>query len=377
MSSVQNGLRYLWAFLVSVFTAFLLLLVRNTLNAQIVLQLFLLPVGISAALWGLGPSVLTAVVSFLLYNYLFIEPYYSLMVHQSQDLISLFVFLGVAVVISQLIGQRRKKSDLATRRELEALRLYELSNALGGYHDPHSVLKKLAELVLETLQAQRVIVFLDAPNRNRATQYLVEQRPPGADSSTETETIDPNFLIPLQAEQSVIGEIRVWVPLATTVLDRRHFLETCAGQATLALERIRLSDLETRSKILEESDRLKSALLSSVSHELRTPLATIKASVSSLREEEFNWDTEARKELLAAVEEETDQLNLLVGNLLSMSRIEAGALEPERQWNELREIIERVLNKIKLQSQRIQIEVSSDLPLVAVDFVLMEQVLII
>jgi two-component system sensor histidine kinase KdpD len=374
MVSVQNSLRYLWAFLVTFLSALFLLLIRNFLSTQIVSQLFLLLVGVSAALWGLGPGILTAVESFLFYNFLFIEPYYSLMVHQTKDLISLIVFLGVAVAISQLIGQMRVKSDLATRKELEALRLYELSNALGGYHDTQSVLRKLGELVLETLGARRVVIFLDAANGSDPTQYVFEQIPPGMDSPPNRETDEPNILVPLQAEQSVIGEIRVWLTQETKVIDHKRFLDTCASQTTLALERIRLSELETKSRILEESDRLKTALLSSVSHELRTPLATIKASVSSLRDEGFDWDAEARNELLAAIEEETDQLNQLVGNLLSMSRIEAGVLVPERQWNDLREIIEHVLNKIKLQSHRVRVDVSSDLLLVPVDFILMEQV---
>ena len=94
---------------------------------------------------------------------------------------------------------------------------------------------------------------------------------------------------------------------------------------------MRLSQAASRARLLEDSDQFKSSLLSSVSHELRTPLATIKAAVTSLRSETVEWDTDARVDLLAAVEEETDHLNQLVGNLLNMSRIEAGALKPERE----------------------------------------------
>lgn len=374
MSSIRGELRFLWAFILTVISALLFLLVRSESGSSIVSQLFLLPVGVSAALWGLGPSVLSAVLSFLLYNFLFIKPYYSLMVHNSRDLFSLFVFLVVAAVISQLIGQMRKKSDLATRRELEAMRLYELSNTLAGYHDAKSVLKKLADLVQETLQARRVEVILDARGDSQPIKYVAEHLLPETDDAADFSLENPDSLIPLQTALSVIGEMRVWLPPDSAGLDHQRFLETCSAQATLTLERIRLSDLDTRSRILEESDRLKTALLSSVSHELRTPLSTIKASVSSLREEEFAWDSEARKDLLAAMEEETDQLNQLVGNLLSMSRIEAGALQPERKWNELREIVERVLSKMKLQTHLVNINVSADLPLVEVDFVLMEQV---
>jgi two-component system sensor histidine kinase KdpD len=127
---------------------------------------------------------------------------------------------------------------------------------------------------------------------------------------------------------------------------------------------------------LEETDRAKSSLLSSVSHELRSPLAAIKASVSSLRSGMVDWDTEARQELLTTIEEETDHLNFLVGNLLDMSRIEAGALKPKRQWNALVEIANGVLARMQKQLKDYSVEINfpASLPLVPTDYVLIEQV---
>jgi two-component system sensor histidine kinase KdpD len=121
---------------------------------------------------------------------------------------------------------------------------------------------------------------------------------------------------------------------------------------------------------------LKSAILSSVSHELRTPLSTIKAASSSLREQEVSWDSQARAELIAAIDDEADHLNMLVGNLLDMSRIESGALKPKREWNILSEIVGSVLTRMKhlAQTHRIQVDVPEHLPLVAVDYLQMEQV---
>jgi len=128
--------------------------------------------------------------------------------------------------------------------------------------------------------------------------------------------------------------------------------------------------------LLEESDRFKSSLLSSVSHELRTPLATIKAAVTSLRSGTVEWDTDARSDLLAVVEEETDHLNQLVGNLLNMSRIEAGALKPERSWNSLADIVSGAVDRMRLQTEKhhLELDVSADLPLVPVDYFQIEQV---
>ena len=246
---------YIPAILSIAATTALLHLLRNALDTPLIALLYLLPVGASASIWGLGAGIIAATAAFLTFNYFFISPFFTLIVHSPSDLVVLFVFLVVAVVISQLVGRAR------------------------------------------------------------------------------------------------------------------------AGQA-LALEKARLTEIESRAKVLEESDRLKSALLSSVSHELRTPLATIKAAATSLRSGEVGWDSEAREELLEAVEEEADHLNLLVGNLLNMSRIEAHALKPERQWNVLSEIIGSVLARLPHppEEHRIIVDVAEDLPLIPVDFVLMEQV---
>jgi two-component system sensor histidine kinase KdpD len=144
----------------------------------------------------------------------------------------------------------------------------------------------------------------------------------------------------------------------------------------LALERAWLAQAESRARVLEESDQLKTAILSSVSHELRTPLSTIKAAASSLRSKEVGWDSPARTELVAAIDDEADHLNMLVGNLLDMSRIESGALKPRREWNILSEIVGSVLARMKHLSveHKLKIDVPESLPLIPVDYVQMQQV---
>jgi len=153
-------------------------------------------------------------------------------------------------------------------------------------------------------------------------------------------------------------------------------LQTFASQGALALERARLAQAESRARVLEESDHLKSVLLSSVSHELRTPLSTIKAASSSLRSNDVHWDSAARPELIAAIDDEADHLNMLVGNLLDMSRIESGVLKPQRDWNILSEIVSSVLVRMKhlAEEHRVEVDMPENLPLVPVDYVQMEQV---
>jgi two-component system sensor histidine kinase KdpD len=186
----------------------------------------------------------------------------------------------------------------------------------------------------------------------------------------------PELVVPIRAARGVMGEIRLWRAAPAITSSEVRLLQTFASQGALALERARLAAAESRAKVLEESDRLKSALLSSVSHELRTPLSTIKASVTSLLSSEVGWDTLAREELLAAIDEESDHLNMVVGNLLDMSRIESGALRPQRQWNILSEIVGSVTARMRrrAESHHLVIDIPEDLPLIPVDYTLIEQV---
>ncbi len=176
--------------------------------------------------------------------------------------------------------------------------------------------------------------------------------------------------------RAFLGDLSLWLDGGSLAPSEERVLRTFAAQGALALERSALERAETRNRVLEESDRLKSSLLSSVSHEFRTPLATIKAATTSLLSDQISWDTEARKELLSVVDEETDYLNYLVGNLLDMSRIEAGALKPDRQWNILAEIVDGVVVRMHrpLRDYQLDIQIPDDLPLIQMDYIQMEQV---
>ena len=364
---------------------FILVLLREGVNPYIVALLYLAPVGLGTLLWGLGAGIVAAVGAFLEFNYFFIQPHYSLRVRHVQDLIGLLVFLGVAVVISQLLGRARKNLSEAQAREKDAHRLFELSTELAGLHDSDlttneiHIAKTIAQRTLETFQAEQVVIALEskAGQKPALVKALPNQptRPPRSKAN-----LSPDLLIPLQTAGHFLGEIRIWRSRQPFTPAEERLARTFANQGMLSLERARLLQAETRTRVLEESDQLKSALLSSVSHELRTPLSTIKAAVTSLRSEAVEWDSPARNELLAAIEEDTDHLNQLVGNLLNMSRIEAGALKPTLEWNELREIVSGVVVKGMRRGDpgehKFQVNIPDDFPLVRVDYVLLEQVFI-
>ena len=357
--------QYVLAFGLIAFITAVFFVLRDELDTTLIVLLYLLPLGIITAFWGLGPGVSSAVITFLTLNYFFIEPYYSLMVHQPSEIVILMVFLLVAVVISQLVGRAQAGLAAATAREREATQLYELSTALTGLHDDRTIAQILARQVHAVAHSEYVEL-------NVTGQHVFAYRLPEIPAPARP----PELIVPIEAARGVLGEIRLWRAEPAISSSERRLLQTFASQGALALERARLDQEASRANVLEESDRLKSAILSSVSHELRTPLSTIKAAASSLRSNEVSWESPARTDLIAAIDDEADHLNLLVGNLLDISRIESGALKPKREWNILAEIVGSVLERMKnlTSEHHIEIDIPESLPLVPVDYVQMQQV---
>jgi two-component system sensor histidine kinase KdpD len=308
---------------------------------------------------------LSAFVAFLAFNYFFIEPHYTFTVHRAADIVILVVFLVVAVVISQLVAQAQAGLAAATAREREATQLYELSTALAGLPNDQAIAQILAKQVHAVAEGEYVEL-----NIKGARAFSV--RIPEGNAVARS----PELILPIEAARGVLGEIRLWRAEPAISSSEKRLFQTFASQGALALERAWLAQAESRARVLEESDQLKTAILSSVSHELRTPLSTIKAAASSLRSKEVGWDSPARTELVAAIDDEADHLNMLVGNLLDMSRIESGALKPRREWNILSEIVGSVLARMKHLSveHKLKIDVPESLPLIPVDYVQMQQV---
>jgi len=354
--------------LIIVLVTLILKWLEGLMEIQVIALLYLLPVLATTVFWGLTSGILAGLLAFLAFNFAFIQPYYTFHIHKTQDLITLIIFFIVAVVLSQFVGQAREAVRLAKKRESEATRMYELISALAGLVEIQNVMSVLAEKLLEAFDLDMVEIV--AQDRLSSSNYSLSL-PEGKDPTGDCDLIAAMF-----TARNSEGEIRLWLKQKVLSAEESRLLAAFAHQGALAIERIHLFKRENMAKVLEESDRIKTSLLNSVSHELRSPLAAIKASVSSLRSGAVDWENPARADLLATVEEETDQLNLLVGNLLDMSRIEAGALNPKMQWNSIEEIIKSVVSKMKGQLSHYLIEyrLQNDLPLIPTDYVMMGQV---
>jgi two-component system sensor histidine kinase KdpD len=347
----------------------ILILFRGILSTSIIALLYLIPVGISATFWGRLSGITTSVISFLAYNYFFLPPFYTFRVAHPQDFLVMIVMLMVAGLISSLMARVQTNLTKAQAREREALQLNKLSLDLTGRHDQAHIAEILARHLSEFFQTCMVEVEVFGMEKSTiATAPEDHQACFG----------EPDHQIEIASKQGLLGEIRVWGISRRLSPEEGRLLETCSNQAALALDRAILDASETRARILEESDRLKTAILSSVSHDLRTPLATIQTSATTLFNPSLSLASEARTELESLLLEEIDRMIQLVGNLLNMSRIEAGALKLHRQWNDLTEIVDNCTKRLRNLSSRhrIELDISETLPLISVDSVLMEQVFI-
>lgn len=347
-----------------------LLIFRSYLSISVIALLYLVPVVISAAILGRTAGITASVLSFLVFNYLFVFPFYTLLAEHPQDFLAMVVLLGVAILFSSLMARIQSNLAQVQAREHEATQLYELSVMLAGKNDQAVIARTLAQHLAGLFKSSVVEVELD----RAGTPIMIREtgEDPVNDSHLFLNTLS------LSSPNGHLGEIRLWSPAEKMSPEEARLFQTFTSQGALALDRAVLSTNETRVRVLEESDRLKTAILSSVSHELKTPLASIQAAATSLFNPGVSLESEARSELEALLLEETDHMIQLVGNLLNMSRIEAGALKLQRQWNSFAEIVYTGLRRLHLSPAEhpVIVDVPDDLPFVSVDAVLMEQVVI-
>jgi two-component system sensor histidine kinase KdpD len=337
-------------------------------NLPIVVITYLLAINISTQAVGFGPGVAAAAASFLCLNFFFIDPRGTLLVNNTTDLILLALFLVVALVNSELLGRAQRRAIEAAQRERDATRFYEFSLALISARDATEIANTLATQLHDVLGTPAVQVMLQPPATGQAQIVVAAGRVPT--------DVPPSHIEPVVSARANFGEIRLWRYASPLTLGEERLMRTFAGEAAVLLERMRMADVETRTKVLEQSDRLKTALLGSVSHELRTPLATIRAGAESLRAGLVSPESDAGREMLDDVSEAVDRLTRLVSNMLDMTKIESGALKPAREWCDLAEVADAAAARLRNDPDKhtLAISVPDDLPLVPADPVQLDQV---
>ena len=365
-------------------------------------MIFLLGVLFAAAQYGRRAGVIASVATVLAFDFFFVPPYYSFSVSDGQYLITFAVMLLIALVTSNLTVRIREQVESSRLRERRTESLYRLSRQLAGASGSEFLVTMAGRQVKEILGGEVVVLLPDdrlLPHENRKLQVRVGHETSVAHNATDlvvaqwvyehqqiagagTDTL-PNataLFVPLVGSQGNVGVLGVKVDEIHHLHapELRQLLETCASLIALAIERDKLA-LESQQVLVQaEAERLRSSLLSAVSHDLRTPLAAIAGASSSLLELPHGGDETTRRELLQTVVDESQRLARLVDNLLEMTRIESGAVQIHKQWNVLEEVVGSALRHAKpaLGDRPIRVELPADLPLIPLDGVLIEQVLV-
>jgi two-component system, OmpR family, sensor histidine kinase KdpD len=385
---------YLRAAAVVAVTTAVALLARRAFQLPDVVMLFLLGVTIVALTTSRPAAILAAALSVASYDFFFVDPEFAFGVADVRYLLTFAMLFGVSVVIGTLTLRLREQRQASVGRERRTSALYAFSRELGTVLDEEGVAAVCVKAVAEAFDAE--VVFLRARGRDELAavaaapreavvgpaeralaEWVVEHAQP-AGRGTEA----------LPGEQVLCAPVRAWgdvlaVLVVRTAGDRllgaaqRTLLEAVGRQAALALDRVRLAEEARQAALRARTEELRSGLLSSVSHDLRTPLATITGAATTLREA-ADLDAATRRDLTDAICEEAERLERLVSNLLDMTRLQSGAVEPRREWVPLVEVIGGALTRVeeRLAGRRVRTELADDLPLVSLDPVLVEQLFI-
>jgi two-component system sensor histidine kinase KdpD len=360
-------------------------------------MLFLVPVLISAVSFGLWPALFTSFVSVMAYNFFFLPPRYTFTIADPNNWLSFAILLFVAVIASNLAARVRTEANLAAARAAIAGNLYSFAGKLAGIallddilwasaFQISSMLKANVVILLPDLSSSRLTISVGYPPEDEldpqdmaAAQWSWEKRAP-AGRHSETLTGAKRLFLPMRTGAGAVGVIGLqWrdedAPLTP---EERRLLDALIDQTALAIERAQLAERADKARVLAETDKLRVAMLTSLSHDLRTPLAAILGAATTLMSNLGLYDAARTQELLATIREEAERLNRFVGNLLDMSRLEAGVLGTKLEFIDISDAIDSALARFarRLADHRVEKDVPPNLPFAKADPALLEQALI-
>jgi len=357
-------------------------------------MVYLLGIVVVATRYGQGPSLVASILSVAALDFFFVPPVFTFAVSDVKYLFTFVVMLVVGLVTSGLAARIRTQAEAARLREQRTAALYAMSRELASTRGVDMLLTIAMRHISEVFRSQVVVLLPGAggalvcadggqfaldSNELGVGKWVHEHHQP-AGLGTSTLPGAAALYLPLQAPRGPVGVlgIRPADPHSLDAPDQLHQLETFANQTALAIERAQLADEAQQAQVRMETERLRNSLLSSVSHDLRTPLATITGAATTMLENGGKLNDRTRQGLLESVRDEADRLNRLVQNLLEMTRLESGALQLRKEWHPLEEVIGAALGRLgkELADRRVDTRVPPDLPLVPIDDVLIEQVLV-
>lgn len=387
--------RYGWSlFLVTLATG-VGVLIGGRIEATNLVMVYLLAVVIAAIYLGRGPAIFASLLGVLTFDFLFVHPFYTFAVADTEYIITFIGLFLVGVVISQLTARASEQAEAARQREAETAELYDLSRDLASAANLESILSVLQKHLEQTFS--RIVAIL-LPESNRLVTHslskgmsLNEEELAVADwvyrhaepAGRHTNTLPAAQLryLPLRTSKGVVGVLGVG-KANTSDSDlspaQRRLMEAFANQGAQAIERAQLEEQNRQIALLQSAEKLQNTLLNSISHDLRTPLVAITGALSALDEKDMEIDEPTRSTLIENARGEADRLNRLVGNLLNMTRIESGAIKLRLEPCDVQDLIGTALEQLGARAEKnpIQVSVPANFPLVPMDFTLMAQVVV-
>jgi len=369
-------------------------LVFQFLSPTNLVMIYLLVVVLAAIRLGLKPAIMTAFLSVLAFDFFFVPPRFTFSVYDTEYLITFAALFTVGVVISTLVAKASERAETIREREVQTASLYYLSRDLAAAPDITAILDAAIRNIGESFNASLAILLpegerLEIKAANRELHLDIKElavadwafrNRKAAGRGTETLNSAALLYLPLQTSASVLGVLGVELgdeaDYANT--QSRRLLDAFTTQATLAIERVQLGKQAEQALILQGRETLERALLNSVSHDLRTPLVSITGALSTLRDEKHRLSDTKRRELLDAAWEEAGRLNRFVGNLLDMTRLEAGAVTLKEELCDIQDLVGCALAALeqRIGARDVKVQLPDGLPLVRLDMALMTQVLV-
>ncbi|MFB9950247.1 DUF4118 domain-containing protein [Rhizobium puerariae] len=366
----------------------------QTLDVRNLALVFLMAVLAAAVRGGLGPGLYASLLGALSFNFFFLEPRYTLTVRDPESLVALFFYLGVALVASNLTAAVQRQAAAARQRARTTEDLYLFSKKLAGTGTLDDVLWATAFQIASMLKVRVVILLPENGSIAVKAGYPPDDTLVDADIAAAKWAWEHNrpagrgadtlpgarrLYLPMRTGREAVGVIGLdndrQGPLLTP--EQQRLFDALADQAALAIERIQLVSDVDKARLAAETDRLRTALLTSISHDLKTPLAAIMGSAGTLKDFGDDIPDDARGELLASIVDESERLNRFISNLLDMTRIGSGAMEPNYAFHFAGDIVGTALSRAaKITARhRVNVGIPADLPMLKIDPVLFEQVL--
>ncbi|HEY4276155.1 MAG TPA: sensor histidine kinase KdpD [Rhizomicrobium sp.] len=374
--------------------------VMNAIFAQALGNLgmvFLVPVLVSAVFFGRRASFITALLSVLAYNFFFLPPLYTFTIADPNNWLSFAVLLFVGIIAGNLAARVRAQADLAAARAVAMTELYRFTGKLAGIARLDDILWAAAFQISSMLKVSVVILLenpttksldvragyppedeLDAQDLAAAAWCWGHGQPAGRNA--ETLPGAKRLFLPMRTGEGLVGVAGLQRPENRSLFtpDERRLLDALLDQTALAIERSRLVERVDEAQVLAQADKLRVAMLTSLSHDLRTPLASILGATTTLLAGRGLYDAKQTEEFLTTIREEAERLDRFVGNLLDMSRLEAGVLGAKPEALDVQELVDIAVSRLnrRLASHKIVIAVPADLPQVQADPLLLEQAIV-